>query len=74
MAGLTRPSTPRRFNDEFDIAPQGAKASRNKAFALTVSRRQFNSQNTWIAESSPAMTLLGHHVPGVGSGEKENVT
>jgi hypothetical protein len=33
MAGLTRPSTPRRFNDEFDIAPQGAKASRNKAFA-----------------------------------------
>src|SRR5580692_228337 len=32
MAGLTRPSTPRRFNDEFDIAPQGAKPSRNKAF------------------------------------------
>src|ERR1700722_4428829 len=45
-----------------------------KLSLLTVSHRRFNAQNTWMAESSPAMTLQSRHsslpppAPRAGSG------
>jgi len=56
---LSRPSTPPRLKDESDIASAGSKGLyEQNPPSVQLAYGHFDTHNTWIAGSSPAMRPL----------------
>jgi hypothetical protein len=63
---LSRPSTPRRVNDESDIAAGDCKGLQERCFWLLRAYHHFDVSNTWVAGTSPAITLQAQRARQAG--------